>query len=215
MRNSTDKKGIYIIPCIDCTQVYVGETGRSLDIRMVEHKRACRLGYENSAVANHTLNIGHRINFNKAAIICENNNISHRRVIEGALINKLDTFIDNKSFSQEDIISSHLICKAAKLDMTLLENIAPQAAHTLSNIVSSSLRYQRRPYEQDDEHPQVPPLRPHHQHANNILAINDEQPDHPMQLPIQPSPPPDRPSDRQLRRSARLLNRLETNIITS
>ena len=81
IRHTTDKKGIYIIPCIDCTQVYVGETGRSLDIRVVEHKRACRLGYENSAVANHTLNIGHRINFNKAAIICQNNNISHRRVL--------------------------------------------------------------------------------------------------------------------------------------
>ena len=37
------KKGVvYEIPCQDCTQVYVGETGRTLKKRMAEHKQAVK-----------------------------------------------------------------------------------------------------------------------------------------------------------------------------
>ena len=38
-----EKKGVvYIIPCQDCTKVYVGETGRTLKKRMSEHKQAVK-----------------------------------------------------------------------------------------------------------------------------------------------------------------------------
>ena len=31
--------GVYIIPCSNCNQVYVGETGRDINVRIKEHKR--------------------------------------------------------------------------------------------------------------------------------------------------------------------------------
>ena len=35
---------VYEIPCQDCEKVYIGETGRSLQKRMTEHKAAVRRG---------------------------------------------------------------------------------------------------------------------------------------------------------------------------
>ena len=57
MQNSnkdiSSEKDVYILPCLDCNNKYVGETGRGLSIRMEEDKRACTMGMENSAVTNH------------------------------------------------------------------------------------------------------------------------------------------------------------------
>ena len=116
----TQNTGIYIIPCSDCNQVYVGETGRDLDVRVREHKYACRTGAPNSAVARHTLDDGHRINFKEAAIVCNESDIGRRRVIEGALIHLLPTFSGNASFSSEDTITSRMICKSAPLKYHIL-----------------------------------------------------------------------------------------------
>ena len=38
-----DKKGvIYEVPCAECNCVYVGETGRSLEVRLKEHRYAVK-----------------------------------------------------------------------------------------------------------------------------------------------------------------------------
>ncbi len=53
---------IYKIPCLDCNRSYIGETGRTLQVRIGEHKRHCRnLDTNKSAVAQHSLEEGHRI----------------------------------------------------------------------------------------------------------------------------------------------------------
>ena len=45
---------IYKLGC-ECVDFYIGETGRTLNIRMKEHKAASRLAaFEKSAVAEHT-----------------------------------------------------------------------------------------------------------------------------------------------------------------
>ncbi len=33
---------IYRIPCLDCDCSYIGETGRTLRVRLSEHQRCCR-----------------------------------------------------------------------------------------------------------------------------------------------------------------------------
>ena len=67
------------------------------------------MGQENSAVATHTLSLDHRINFKDSRIIYKEPNVTKRRVVEGALINSLKTFKNNKSFSEEDDIISNFI----------------------------------------------------------------------------------------------------------
>ena len=40
-RRDEQKKGVvYEVPCGGCNQVYIGETGRSLEVRLKEHKYA-------------------------------------------------------------------------------------------------------------------------------------------------------------------------------
>ena len=83
----------------------------------------------------HALN--HRVNFNDAKIICKNNNISKRRVIEGAIIHSVDTFPGNKAFSQEDYFTSKFICKEAKIKLDIVRDIAPNVAQHLSSAIHS------------------------------------------------------------------------------
>ena len=92
----------------------MGETGRGLDIRMNEHKRACSMGMENSAVASHSLDLDHRIGFKKSKIIYKDADMSRRRVVEGAVIHCIETFKNNKSFNEEDDILSHFIFNFVK-----------------------------------------------------------------------------------------------------
>ena len=45
---------------------YIGETSRSVNVRMSEHKRAARLKHPNqSAVAEHILKTGHKIDLDE------------------------------------------------------------------------------------------------------------------------------------------------------
>jgi hypothetical protein len=53
--------GVYRIPC-ECGEVYVGQTGRSIEARCKERQRHIRLERpEKSAVAEHSINTGRRI----------------------------------------------------------------------------------------------------------------------------------------------------------
>ena len=85
-----------MIPCKDCNCRYYGEMRRKLSVRLEEHCRDCRLGSQTSMVVKQTLELGHRIDWGSAGIILEENDVSKRRVVEGALIHLLETFKNNK-----------------------------------------------------------------------------------------------------------------------
>jgi hypothetical protein len=56
--------GVYRIPC-ECGKVYIGRTGRYIEVRCKEHMRHIRLDQpEKSEVAEHSINTGHQIDFN-------------------------------------------------------------------------------------------------------------------------------------------------------
>jgi predicted GIY-YIG superfamily endonuclease len=53
--------GVYSIPC-ECGRVYIGQSGRSVHLRIKEHNRHIRLAQSNkSAVAEHRINNDHII----------------------------------------------------------------------------------------------------------------------------------------------------------
>jgi hypothetical protein len=61
--------GVYRIPR-ECGMVYIGQTGRSVDTRLKEHQRHVRLEHpEKSAVAEHSVDLGHRILFHNTSIL--------------------------------------------------------------------------------------------------------------------------------------------------
>ena len=102
-------KGVYMIPCLDCDKCYIGETGRGLKVRCEEHVRACANGNPNSAIAQHSINLDHRINFKDSKIIYREACSSKRKIVEGAAIHSVETFENNKAFNDEDDILSKII----------------------------------------------------------------------------------------------------------
>jgi hypothetical protein len=61
--------GVYSIPC-ECGQVYIGQTGRSIDTRIKEHHWHIRLAHpDKSAVAEHGISRGHRIQLQDTMIL--------------------------------------------------------------------------------------------------------------------------------------------------
>ena len=63
------KGGVYIIPCDQCPQCYVSQTGWSLEQHRGEHCRALRKGdVLASAVAEHVFVLGHQMDLSKARV---------------------------------------------------------------------------------------------------------------------------------------------------
>ena len=54
---------VYRVACIDCNFVYYGQTDRALETRLNEHKRAVRVGDNNSKVVQHANQFVHCIDF--------------------------------------------------------------------------------------------------------------------------------------------------------
>ena len=64
----TDIGCIYRVPCNDCNKIYIGQTGKSLQARIKQHKYNIRGAQESDAVFLHVRDSSHSINFNNAAI---------------------------------------------------------------------------------------------------------------------------------------------------
>ena len=78
-----DVKGVvYSIPCADCSATYIGETGRTLKVRMAEHKRAVKSKDPPNGIAVHVQKTAHNINWQEARILARENNWGRRRVLE-------------------------------------------------------------------------------------------------------------------------------------
>ena len=60
---------LYKIKCCDCPATYVGETGRNLNTRLTEHRRATKNGDNKNSIAEHHLQMDHRIDWDSAECI--------------------------------------------------------------------------------------------------------------------------------------------------
>ena len=78
---------IYEIPCQDYEKVYyIGETGRSLQKRMMEHKAAVRRGDWNNGIAVHAWDEDHRIDWEGANIKEVEQQLWKRKALEAVHI---------------------------------------------------------------------------------------------------------------------------------
>ena len=57
------KEVVYQVLCKDCPKVYIGETKRTLKIRISEHKLAVYKGDEKNGIAVHAHTTNHNINW--------------------------------------------------------------------------------------------------------------------------------------------------------
>ena len=83
---------VYIITCRECGQLYVGETGRSLETRFSEHLDGVRLKRDHLPVAKHFLRQGHSMQSMKVQVLWKvQGDILNRKHLESWLISKLKT----------------------------------------------------------------------------------------------------------------------------
>ena len=78
------RKGVvYSIPCAECPRTYIGQTGRSLDHRLREHRRALKNGdVGSSALAEHVFSANHQVDLSKAMVIDTHNHTQTRCMLE-------------------------------------------------------------------------------------------------------------------------------------
>ena len=101
--------GVYKIPCRECDQVYIGETGRDFKIRLGEHKSAVTHGTEKNAVFQHVKRRNHAIDWNNSAVIYHSDLESNRLVVESTLIKEKSTFNNTEGVLSIDSMSSAVI----------------------------------------------------------------------------------------------------------
>ena len=77
---------IYRIPCQDCNNSYIGQSGKGLATRLKQHKYSVRTGQVSNALFLHRNNFNHRINWQEAEVLLYCNNINKRNIIESAFI---------------------------------------------------------------------------------------------------------------------------------
>ena len=78
---------VYKIKCCDCQATYIGETGRNLNVRLIEHKRATRNVDINNHIAEHHLQTNHRIDWDTAKCITYSTNYYQRLTLESWFTN--------------------------------------------------------------------------------------------------------------------------------
>ena len=78
------RKGVvYSIPCAECPRTYIGQTGRSLDHRLREYRRALKNGdLGSSALVEHVFSSKHRVDLSKAVVIDTHNDTQTRCMLE-------------------------------------------------------------------------------------------------------------------------------------
>ena len=77
--------GIYRIPC-ECGKVYIGQSGRSVQLRIKEHGRHIRLAQpDKSAVAEHSFNEDHTIRVQETKLLAVKTDYMDRAFKKNAL----------------------------------------------------------------------------------------------------------------------------------
>ena len=77
---------VYSIPC-ECQEMYIGETGRPLEKRVVEHKANVRkMNVSSSKMAEHVYNKDHNIKWEDSKILLKEADSTKRKMIESACI---------------------------------------------------------------------------------------------------------------------------------
>ena len=85
---SENQKGVvYGVPCKDCRASYTGETLRTIEHRLKEHKRSTEKGdFTSSAAAEHAWQQNHTIGWEKAKVTDRETKTGARRVKEAMII---------------------------------------------------------------------------------------------------------------------------------
>ena len=106
-----------MIPCGGqvCGDVYVGQSGRDLNVRVREHRAYARRHDRSKAVFKHMYDTDHPIDFGGASWVWRSGNERERLVVESALMREVPNFNIMAGASSVDAMCSKLLLKHNKL----------------------------------------------------------------------------------------------------
>ena len=120
--SSRSSSGVYVVPCNDCSQCYIGETGRDLSVRLGEHRGYVRRFDEKSAIFNHVDSQGHSIDWANSKLVYPSKNKSDRLAVESSLIKYLPNFNNSSGVNVIDPLSTSIVLSSNR---SILSNIPP------------------------------------------------------------------------------------------
>lgn len=105
----TASGNVYSIPCKECHDVYIGQTGKTLDERIKQHKYSVRTAQDSSAIFKHIETKNHCINWKSAKTIYKSSSCVDRLIVEAALIKSNNTMNLNDGLYKIDDIMLKLL----------------------------------------------------------------------------------------------------------
>ena len=84
---TTDKEQYTRSNAATARPFYIGETGRNLNVRLTEHKRATKNGDVNNHIAEHHLHTNHRIDWDSAECVTYSTDYYKRLTLESWFTN--------------------------------------------------------------------------------------------------------------------------------
>ena len=100
-----------MIPCRECPSVYIGQTGRTLETRIKEHKYNVRRGFQGSGLYRHMHETNHAIKWEEADMVWKSGSEKRRLVVETALIQQTSNMNLTTGVSSVTPAASSLILK--------------------------------------------------------------------------------------------------------
>ena len=82
----SDEGVVYTIPCKGCNIKYIGQTGKTLETRIKQHKYSIRTAQLSNALFVHRNDNNHPIDFDNSKIIIHIKDFTNRNIIESAII---------------------------------------------------------------------------------------------------------------------------------
>ena len=118
IRNSPlyDEGTVYMIPC-QCRRFYIGQTSKSLEKRITQHKYSVATNVDSNAISNHTRHCNFPMDWNKAMNIYSKSDYRERNLLESVCIeySKKCNFNTSKGLYNTDPLLMHIVNNQYKI----------------------------------------------------------------------------------------------------
>ena len=122
------KGSVYVVNCLACPKVYIGQTGRQVEGRMSEHSRGpYNSNLSEGAIYKHNNLRGHAMDLQNPTKVFQSDCSFTRETVEAALMFIAPTIKNNTasaSTNSNQMVAS-MICKSTKFDWEKLSSCIP------------------------------------------------------------------------------------------
>lgn len=112
------KSGVYEIKCDDCDAVYIGQSGRSIDMRVKEHRKSILDNKKSTGFAEHCIDKNHFFNVNSVKLL---HNVNKGKILDMLEILEIKKALNNHKYvtnTQIEFVNTPIIDTVIKLKLS-------------------------------------------------------------------------------------------------